>query len=226
MSNVDRVLVERFRQAKHIPRPKVLPRASLPSLPQTTHMPPLHKLQIPVPQQAEFMRFPTPPRMPPHSPRRLSPATTICLKRVYRTVKQLSTRDHFLEYPLLKKVDNTPKNKPKVRRAKRWIPRWRRKSSVAFEEENGNDEEPKSIRRRQVQLSSNSSKTQIASKLENTETLSDKLKILRDSDSTITEIEVAGGRLNERQMENQPKRFLGFEENREKSNDEELEKIR
>ncbi|VDK67617.1 unnamed protein product [Cylicostephanus goldi] len=125
MSPTDRALVERFRQKKHIPRPKVLPHASLPSPPITPTAP---ASQLPVPKQAEFMRFPTPPRIPLQTARQSSPgAAEICLKRVYRTVKQLSTKEHFLEFPTLKKVDHTPKPPLKLRRSQTWAPSWRRR---------------------------------------------------------------------------------------------------
>ncbi|CAJ0605465.1 unnamed protein product [Cylicocyclus nassatus] len=137
MSPTDRALVEQFRQKKHIPRPKVLPHASLPSPPITPTIPPN---QLPVPKQAEFMRFPTPPRIPLQTPRQSSPgAAAICLRRVYRTVKQLSTKEHFLEFPTLKKVDHTPKPPPKLRRSQTWTPSWRR--SAADEESGKKNEE-------------------------------------------------------------------------------------
>ncbi|RCN50988.1 hypothetical protein ANCCAN_02775 [Ancylostoma caninum] len=125
LSKTDRVLVEQFRRTQSIPRPKALQRrASSPPQPQQLLVTAVDKL--PVPEQAQFVRFPTPERQPPQTHRHSPPP---CLKRVYRSVKQFSKRDQLLECPSLKKVDHdhAVKKKLKIRRPKRWTPHWRRK---------------------------------------------------------------------------------------------------
>ncbi|KIH69435.1 hypothetical protein ANCDUO_00227 [Ancylostoma duodenale] len=123
LSKTDRVLVEQFRRTQSIPRPKALQRrASSPPEPQQPLVTVADKL--PVPEQAQFVRFPTPERQPPQTHRHSPPP---CLKRVYRSVKQFSKRDQLLECPSLKKVDHAVKKKVKIRRPKRWTPHWRRK---------------------------------------------------------------------------------------------------
>ncbi|ETN80316.1 hypothetical protein NECAME_02448 [Necator americanus] len=116
-SYADHLLVEQFRRTKYIPRPKALQQRASP--PQKV-LPGVSQILLPLPSQAEFLRFPTPPRIPPQAHRHSPPP---CLKRVYRSVKQFSKRDHLLECPSLRKVDHAVKKKLKIRRPKRWTPR-------------------------------------------------------------------------------------------------------
>ncbi|PIO69293.1 hypothetical protein TELCIR_08890 [Teladorsagia circumcincta] len=120
LSPIDRLLVEQFRRSKHIPRPKALAQRATFTFQAYQAR---GRLQTPTPT-VEFIQYSTPNRQPPQPYRHSSPPS---LRKVYRNVKQFSKRVHLLECPPLKKVDHAVRKKLKIRRPKRWIPRWRKK---------------------------------------------------------------------------------------------------
>lgn len=121
LSPTDRLLVEQFRRSKHIPRPKALTQRAILTF---QAFPARNNLQRPV-TTVEFVRCRTPQRRPPHQTHRHS--SPPCLRKVYRSVKHFSKRVHLLECPPLRKVDRAVRKKLKIRRPKRWTPRWRKK---------------------------------------------------------------------------------------------------
>ncbi|KAK6766916.1 hypothetical protein RB195_026279 [Necator americanus] len=203
-SYADHLLVEQFRRTKYIPRPKALQQRASP--PQKV-LPGVSQILLPLPSQAEFLRFPTPPRIPPQAHRHSPPP---CLKRVYRSVKQFSKRDHLLECPSLRKVDHAVKKKLKIRRPKRWTPRWRRKCS-------GEEVEEEEVEEEEAEGSVNAQKSKQRRH---------KVKTSQEDDDGMTEAEKAIAASKKRQVEEQQKLLQEYDESRRVEREKEEEELK
>ncbi|WKY16021.1 hypothetical protein Q1695_001028 [Nippostrongylus brasiliensis] len=208
MSHVDRVLVEQFRRSKHIPRPKALAQRALLTV-QAFQV--RNRLQTSTPK-VEFIRYTTPQRRPPQ-PQHVSSAPS--LRKVYRSSKHFSKRVQLLECPPLKKVDRAKRKKLKIRRRKRWIPRWRRKCieeevTEEVEEEEEEEEEEETVSRSLSVGKNDSNRNRAPS----------------DDDEHLTEAEKAMAASKRRQVEDQQNKLQEYDERRRIEREKEEEELK